>query len=92
MVQLRIEELMRLKSIKTQKELAEKSGINETVLSRIVNGTSTPNLDSLDKIAIGLGVEISELFLPRADKPTLGNQHKVLCPYCFKPITLAVIE
>lgn len=39
----------------TQKELSEKTGIRQSNLSRIENGTSSPTVDTLARIAAGMG-------------------------------------
>lgn len=39
----------------TQKELAEKTGIRQSNISRIENGSASPTIDTLARIAAGLG-------------------------------------
>ena len=56
----------------TQTELAEKSGISFGTLNRILNGKLELKPNTLDKIASGLGVEISEL--TGQDEPTSPSQ------------------
>lgn len=80
MVQLRIKELCKEQRI-TINGLAEKIGVAQPTISRIINGKQTPALDTLEKIADALGVEVAELFRP-ADKA------KIVCPYCGKTISL----
>lgn len=53
----------RLKSLRTEKkismrELAEKTGMNISNISRIENGKISPTLDVLDKLAQALGTTI----------------------------------
>jgi ribosome-binding protein aMBF1 (putative translation factor) len=45
----------RMKSHLSQKELAKKSGIRQSNLSRIESGASLPNISTLEAIAKGLG-------------------------------------
>ena len=42
----------------TQKELAEKTGIQQTNLSRIENGNGNPSVMTLNRIAQGLGKKL----------------------------------
>ena len=48
----------RLESGMTQKELAEKTGIRQSNLSRIEQGISSPTIDSLARIAAGMGKKL----------------------------------
>lgn len=43
----------------TQKELAERSGIRQSNISRIENGTCSPTIATLQLLAKGLGKELS---------------------------------
>lgn len=42
----------------TQKELAEKTGIRQSNISRIENGSASPTIDTLTRIAAGLGKQL----------------------------------
>lgn len=42
----------------TQKDLSEKTGINQADISRIENGTRNPSLKMLKKLASGLGMQL----------------------------------
>jgi transcriptional regulator with XRE-family HTH domain len=57
----RIKEL-RKKLNYTQEQFAEKIGVAPRHISRIENGVNTPSVETLEKIAIVLGVEIKDLF------------------------------
>lgn len=46
----------------TLMKLAEKTGIGKSTLNNIENGKVSPTLIQLEKIAIALGVRITELF------------------------------
>jgi len=57
----RIKELRKVKKL-SQDKLSEKITIDPKHLSRIEVGKSYPSLDTLEKIAESLGVEIKEFF------------------------------
>ncbi|BCB96118.1 hypothetical protein JZK55_10400 [Dissulfurispira thermophila] len=57
----RIKELRKAKRL-SQEQLSEKINIDPKHLSRIEVGKSYPSLDTLEKIAMALDVEIKELF------------------------------
>ena len=42
----------------TQKELAEKTGIRQSNISRIENGSASPTIDTPARIAAGLGKQL----------------------------------
>ena len=42
----------------TQKELAERTGIRQSNISRIENGSASPTIDTLARIAAGLGKQL----------------------------------
>jgi len=52
----------------SQEELAEKAGIHPTYIGVIERGEQAPTLDTVEKIAKALNVEIKELFLFSADE------------------------
>lgn len=56
---MRIKEVIKDKGM-TVSSLAEKMGIKQESLSRAINGN--PTLETIDKIACHLGVEVWELF------------------------------
>lgn len=55
----------RTKQNMTQKELAERSGIRQSNISRIEKGVSSPNISTLQKLAEGLGMNLQVKFVPR---------------------------
>lgn len=57
----RIKELRRLRGL-SQEQLSERVDIDPKHLSRIEVGSSYPSLDTLEKIAKALNVEIKDLF------------------------------
>ena len=42
----------------TQKELAEKSGIRQSNISRIENGSCSPTIATLEALAVGMGKKL----------------------------------
>ena len=80
MVSLRIKEICAQKGV-TQKALSEMVGVSTTSLSRIITSEQKPSLDTLEKIASALSVEVSELF----SAPKEGVIH---CPKCGTEIEL----
>lgn len=48
----------RLESNLTQKELAEKTGIRQSNISRIESGVASPTVDTLSRIAAGMGKQL----------------------------------
>ena len=90
MVELRIKEVMRQKGISTQKELADRLGISGANLSSTLK--RTPSLDTLERIAHALGVEITELFVSKnADrvggKPLTTTDF--VCPNCGQALHIS---
>lgn len=69
---LRVKQILKEKGW-TQKDLAQKMGVAEISLSRSINGN--PNLDTLDKIAKALEIEVYELF-------TDIENDLITCPRC----------
>lgn len=57
----RIKELRHKKGM-TQEELADSVNVAPRHVSRIENGINTPSIETLDKIAHVLGVEMKELY------------------------------
>ncbi len=58
---LRIAELRRQLNI-SQEELAERCDVHRTYIGSIERGEKSPTLNTIEKFAKGLGVEIIELF------------------------------
>lgn len=72
MEKFRIAELCKEKGI-TQTALAEKMGISRVGLSKAINGNTT--VQTLEKIAAALGVDLIELFAPK-------ETDAITCPIC----------
>ena len=71
MADFKIKELCKEKGI-TQKELAEKIGLTPIGLAKA--GSGNPTIETLEKIATGLGVSVIDLF--KSDTNT------ITCPKC----------
>ena len=55
----------RLSQNMTQKQLAEKTGINQADISKLENGTRNPSLKLLKRLADGLGMDLKVSFVPK---------------------------
>lgn len=83
-MELRIKDVLKEKKV-TVVSLAGMIGITQPNMSNIVNGKSTPSLETLEKIANALEVDITELFeQPKSDTASLT------CPHCGKSIEIGV--
>ena len=49
----------------TQKELAERTGIAQTEISRLENGTRNPSIKLLQRLAEGMGMVLNISFTPK---------------------------
>jgi len=49
----------------TQKELSERTGIAQTEISRIENGTRNPSIKLLQRLADGMGMVLNISFTPK---------------------------
>lgn len=86
-MELRIKDVLKEKKV-TVVSLAGMIGITQPNMSNIVNGKSTPSLETLEKIATALGVEMWELFAdPKKVKSSEGS---ILCPNCGTEIHIKV--
>lgn len=50
----------------TQKELAERTGINQADISKLENGTRNPSLKLLKRLADGMGMTLKLEFIPKS--------------------------
>ena len=50
----------------TQKDLAEKTGITQSDISRLENGSANPSLKTLQRLAEGMGMTLKLEFVPSA--------------------------
>lgn len=49
----------------TQKELAERTGINQADISKLENGTRNPSIHLLKRLADGMGMTLKIEFVPK---------------------------
>ncbi len=49
----------------TQKELAERTGINRSDISKLENGNANPSLNTLRRLAEGLNMDMKIEFTPK---------------------------
>lgn len=49
----------------TQKELAERTGIAQTEISKLENGTRNPSIKLLQRLADGMGMVLNISFIPK---------------------------
>ncbi len=49
----------------TQKQLAERSGINQADISKLENGTRNPSINLLKRLADGMGMVLKIEFVPK---------------------------
>ena len=49
----------------TQKELSERTGIAQTEISKLENGTRNPSIKLLQRLADGLGMVLNVTFTPK---------------------------
>ena len=56
----------RKKSGMTQKDLAERTGIAQSDISKLENGSANPSLKTLQRLAEGMGMTLKLEFVPAA--------------------------
>ena len=62
----------------TQKELAERTGINQADISKLENGTRNPSVNLLKRLADGMGMMLKIEFVPKQKAHrTVGEAHEV---------------
>lgn len=49
----------------TQKQLAERTGINQADISKLENGTRNPSINLLKRLADGMGMVLKIEFIPK---------------------------
>lgn len=79
-MKVRLKEVLSEKGV-TSAELAGRVGVSKATVSNLINNKTMPSLDTLEKIADALGVEMWELFTekPTSNKP---NSNTLVCPKC----------
>jgi DNA-binding XRE family transcriptional regulator len=57
----------------SQQRLADASGVNKATINQIERGRRSPNVETLEKLAAALGVEVGELF-PKGQAPLWSDR------------------
>lgn len=57
----------------TQKELAERTGINQADISKLENGTRNPSINLLKRLAEGMGMVLKIEFVPKQQEERRRN-------------------
>jgi len=86
----RIKELRKAKNL-TQEELAEKIGIGTPNISYFENGKFTPTLETMQKIANVLDVEIYELYMFKSQKSYSDIKKELLTAIDTSEITARML-
>ena len=76
---LRLKEILAQRGI-TLKEFAQSSGISQSNLSNYLNGNISPTLDTLNKIATNLNVDVVELFREKDEVEIYAKYDGILYP------------
>jgi transcriptional regulator with XRE-family HTH domain len=71
----------------SQADLAEKADISINFLSNIERGTKWPYPETLNKLALALGIEVFELFKP---EKTLADDSSILMERLVQDISISV--
>ena len=58
----------------TQKELSERTGIAQTEISKLENGTRNPSIKLLQRLADGMGMVLNVSFIPK-EKAIVPEKH-----------------
>jgi transcriptional regulator with XRE-family HTH domain len=67
---------LRLRQSWSQYDLADEAHVRQALISALEIGTANPTLESLDRIASALGVEVAVLLLPPANATAKANKRK----------------
>ena len=68
-------ELTRIRQERTlsQQRLADASGVNKATINQIERGRRSPNVETLERLATTLGVEVADFF-PKAEAPLWSGE------------------
>lgn len=78
-MELRLKEILAQRGI-TLKDFAATSGISQSNLSNYLNGNISPTLDTLQKIASNLDIDVVELFKSKEDVELYAKYEGILYP------------
>ena len=81
-MELKIREALKKKG-KTAVWLAVEIGITQPSISNIVNNKVSPSLDTVQRIAKALDIDIVELFEPR-------KEMYIKCPHCGNDLNIKI--
>ena len=85
-MELKIREHLKSKGM-TQRALASSLGVSEQTIGNILSGRVAPSLDTLERIAEALNVEIWQLFRQQEQTGKEDNNISTCtCPHCGKKI------
>ena len=90
-MELRLKEILAQRRI-TLKEFAFASGISQSNLSNYLNGNISPTLDTLNRIAENLGIEVTELFKEKDDVELYAKHDGILYPITKNDIINIIIN
>ena len=62
----------------TQKELSERTGIAQTEISKLENGTRNPSIKLLQRLAEGMEMDLSISFVPKNELETEKEEDKAI--------------
>lgn len=60
----------------SQQRLADTSGVNKATINQIERGRRSPNIETLERLAAALGVEVADFF-PKAEAPLWSGETPV---------------
>lgn len=69
-------------------EVANKTGITNANISRILHGKTSPTLETIERIAKALGIEPYELLKDEPDDSSISLR----CPKCGARLTVSIGE
>ncbi|MDD5814845.1 MAG: helix-turn-helix transcriptional regulator [Bacteroidales bacterium] len=78
-MKLRLKEILAQRHI-TLKDFAISSGLSQSNLSNYLNGNISPTLDTLNRIAENLGIDITELFKEKDSVELFVKHNGILYP------------
>ena len=78
-MKLRLKEILAQRHI-TLKDFAISSGLSQSNLSNYLNGYISPTLDTLNRIAENLGIDITELFKEKDSVELFVKHNGILYP------------
>lgn len=67
----------------TQKELAERTGINQADISKLENGTRNPSVNLLKRLADGMGMVLKIEFVPKQKAQNIKRAPQSGRPFLF---------